>query len=982
MALHTGDALPSDDAPRLQHTDSDGIKNTPFVIQAFEPIVEIGRWLRSLVPTRLRFKLHANFIAVHYAYLISMAILSSVVIYGAGLMPYIDALFFAAGSVTQSGLNTIDINKLELYQQITFTLVACVCTPIFIHTFVVFVRLYWFEKRFEKVVQEARDKRRLKITPTLSKSKSQANERDMEQMERNIGRNDIQVLHDTTQPNGLNGTATRTKEEDQEFREKMGLETEARSVTPTPEGSDQSRKASAEGNPTAADGPILEKAGTEPPPDTPASPHHLGLGALRREITFADEPRPLKATQQPQDETDRLPDTPAIAKHIEFIERQQRNARAGSAIRIPGPRDFDQGAMPETLEESDEDLRRLNTACSNSLHRATTEQHRTGMNTAGDSELNGDDHPERVTTHIVFTEPDHPGHRRNQSNLERTTSNTSKMGGLKKIISGRGQFGQNANARHRRNTSATMRPAISEGRASLGRTFTNFTTKAVEPADPMPYLSWTATTGRNSAFIGLTEEQREELGGIEYRALKTLAKVLVLYFVGFHVSGMVLMLPWILHTNPWKTIVAEVGIDPGWWGVFTPASMFNDLGFTLTPDSMISFQRATLPLLYGTFLIIIGNTGFPCMLRFVIWVATKCVRYGSPVWEELRFLLDHPRRCFTLLFPSKATWWLFWVLVILNGLDLILFIILDLNDPAVTDLHPGYRVLVGLFQAASTRTAGFSAVNLAELHPAVQVSYMIMMYISVFPIAISLRRTNVYEEKSLGVYGGSKDDNDEGEGEKSYVGTHLRRQLSFDLWYVFLGLFIIAIVEGDRIQNTNDYAFTMFSVLFEIVSAYGTVGLSLGYPGFNTSFSGQFRVISKLVIAAMMIRGRHRGLPYALDRAILLPSESLQQKEAEDADLRYNKRRTTGFLSDNEDHALSRAATFNNDGHPPQSAASAPDAFMTGAAGGDRSADGIKPVRRRTSGLSSRSENDPYQRRRSLSRVLAGGLSAGPTSFD
>ena len=45
--------------------------------------------------------------------------------------------------------------------------------------------------------------------------------------------------------------------------------------------------------------------------------------------------------------------------------------------------------------------------------------------------------------------------------------------------------------------------------------------------DAMPYLSYTPTVGRNSAFVDLTEEQREELGGIEYRALKTLAITLV-----------------------------------------------------------------------------------------------------------------------------------------------------------------------------------------------------------------------------------------------------------------------------------------------------------------------------------------------------------------------------------------------------------------------------------------------------------------------
>ena len=55
--------------------------------------------------------------------------------------------------------------------------------------------------------------------------------------------------------------------------------------------------------------------------------------------------------------------------------------------------------------------------------------------------------------------------------------------------------------------------------------------------------------------------------------------------------------------------------------------------------------------------------------------------------------------------------------------------------------------------------------NLQLLHPAVLVSYLVMMYISVFPVAISIRRTNVYEEKSLGIYA------DEEDGNASFVGT-------------------------------------------------------------------------------------------------------------------------------------------------------------------------------------------------------------------
>jgi hypothetical protein len=211
------------------------------------------------------------------------------------------------------------------------------------------------------------------------------------------------------------------------------------------------------------------------------------------------------------------------------------------------------------------------------------------------------------------------------------------------------------------------------------------------------------------------------------------------------------------------------------------------------------------------------------------------------------------------------------------------------------------RVIDGLFQAASVRTAGFSCISLTSLHPALPVLYIIMMYISVFPIAISIRRTNVYEEKSLGVYHDRREDEDElgghDTGALSYVGTHLRRQLSFDLWFVFLGYFILAISEGPKIQAGT---FNMFSVLFEIVSAYGTVGLSMGATNSDASLCSQFSVVGKLVIVAMEIRGRHRGLPYGLDRAVLLPSESRFKKETEDMQTTLVRSNTTA-----QSHAVS-----------------------------------------------------------------------------
>lgn len=84
-------------------------------------------------------------------YIVSVILLSSLIVYAASNMDYIDALFFASGSATQSGLNTIDINTIKLYQQIIIYFIPMITTPIFINLMVVLTRLYWFEQRFEHV---------------------------------------------------------------------------------------------------------------------------------------------------------------------------------------------------------------------------------------------------------------------------------------------------------------------------------------------------------------------------------------------------------------------------------------------------------------------------------------------------------------------------------------------------------------------------------------------------------------------------------------------------------------------------------------------------------------------------------------------------------------------------------------------------------------------------------------------------------------
>ena len=64
---------------------------------------------------------------------------------------------------------------------------------------------------------------------------------------------------------------------------------------------------------------------------------------------------------------------------------------------------------------------------------------------------------------------------------------------------------------------------------------------------------------------------------------------------------------------------------------------------------------------------------------------------------------------------------------------------------------------------------------------------------------------------------------------------------------------------------------TLFNILFEMMSAYGTNGLSMGFPGVDHSLSGMFRPVSKLSIMFLMILGRHRSMQGKSDET-LMPS--------------------------------------------------------------------------------------------------------------
>ncbi|KAI9568878.1 cation transport protein-domain-containing protein [Boletus coccyginus] len=425
-----------------------------------------------------------------------------------------------------------------------------------------------------------------------------------------------------------------------------------------------------------------------------------------------------------------------------------------------------------------------------------------------------------------------------------------------------------------------------------------------EGSRPVAYISFDAVVGRNSDFQMLTNEQLEELGGVEYRGLNALLWLVAVYHFGSQLISFIVIAPYMTMPKWADDFVPPALIRPvgtPWFSLFQVVSAYTNTGMSLVDQSMIPFQTAYPMILFMIFLILAGNTGFPIFLRFMIWTIAKLIPARSRLYETLHFLLDHPRRCFVYLFPSHQTWFLLSVLVLLNSVDFFCFMVFDIGNPEIESIPLGTRFVAGILQATDVRAAGFAIVSLAALAPAVKVLYVITMYISVYPIAMSVRSTNVYEEQSLGIF---HSDDQLSAAERvfqtngsrmamwgRYLAMHARYQLSFDMWWLALALVLICIIERDNLLDPEIQGwFNIFSILFEIVSAYGTVGLSLGIQDQQYSLSGAFRPLSKLVVCLVMIRGRHRGLPVAIDRAIVLPYEF--ERAQDNPDLPARRRRT------------------------------------------------------------------------------------------
>lgn len=110
------------------------------------------------------------------------------------------------------------------------------------------------------------------------------------------------------------------------------------------------------------------------------------------------------------------------------------------------------------------------------------------------------------------------------------------------------------------------------------------------------------------------------------------------------------------------------------------------------------------------------------------------------------------------------------------------------------------------FKVFGVRSSGFYIVNTSDVAPSLQFFYLVTTYLSAFPVLLSLRESNIYEEchgehdapkSKIWVSFSPPSDHDLRNltYSSSSSQTHIQNQLAYDLWWLLLAVFLISIIE-------------------------------------------------------------------------------------------------------------------------------------------------------------------------------------------
>jgi trk system potassium uptake protein TrkH len=300
-----------------------------------------------------------------------------------------------------------------------------------------------------------------------------------------------------------------------------------------------------------------------------------------------------------------------------------------------------------------------------------------------------------------------------------------------------------------------------------------------------------------------------------WKNIKGLLSFIIFFALIVELIGAILFFLFLIPHFAWRTSLFVA--------VFHAVSSFCDAGLTWFPNSMMIFQKHPLFLLVTTALMFSGGMGFITWREIVYYI---------------RSLRDKRKHHFSL--HSKIVFSVAGIILVTGTL---IYWFLERNN-TLTMLSTPYALLNSFFNVASMRSTGFTTVIPTELNLATLLLIMLICFIGAAPGSTGSGIKTTCFAIFLAMIRAAT----QGRTSVELKGRRIPRDqvykalsiISLSIGWILLATFILLITEkgGDFLD-----------ILFEVISAFATLGLSLGI----TPFLSQ---TGKIVIIITMIIGR------------------------------------------------------------------------------------------------------------------------------
>jgi trk system potassium uptake protein TrkH len=291
----------------------------------------------------------------------------------------------------------------------------------------------------------------------------------------------------------------------------------------------------------------------------------------------------------------------------------------------------------------------------------------------------------------------------------------------------------------------------------------------------------------------------------------------------FELTAAFLMIPIFLQKFDFRTSV--------WLALFHSISAWNNAGFGLLKDNLISYQSSIIINLAITGLIIFGGIGYQVIIEIYVWLITRFKQKQKGFVFSLNFKVAVSTTIFLLIVGTLAMW------------------LAELQNPAtLAPLSFKDQFLTAWFQSVTTRTAGFNTIDITKMSSEGWLLMMPLMFIGASPSGtgggIKTTTTRIIANCTRSVLRGHEE---VVLYKRTVPNPLILKSITVILGSVLamlLGVVAIAFLEPEAGKGFN-----IIQIIFEVISAFCTVGLSTGITATISS-------LSQLVLVLMMYLGR------------------------------------------------------------------------------------------------------------------------------